>query len=105
MYILAIKLDNFADDWDPYNYADAFNDRVNGIENFMTGLKEYPDQIINWLKDIVDECKEYVVIEDSSLDSHILHIPEIRAFSCYALLIVEYSPYDVRLDVSFVYRC
>lgn len=59
MYILAIKLDNFADDWDPYNYADAFNDRVNGIENFMTGLKEYPDQIINWLKDIVDECKEW----------------------------------------------
>lgn len=59
MYLLAVKLDDFADDWDPYDYADAFPDKIDGIENFMTGLKEYPDQIIDWLKDIIDECGEW----------------------------------------------
>ena len=59
MYLLAMKLDDFADDWNPYDYADAFSDKTDGIENFMTGLKEYPDQIIDWLKDIIDECEEW----------------------------------------------
>lgn len=59
MYLLAMKLGDFAEDWDPYDYYDAFNNKVEGIENFMTGLKEYPDQIIDWLKDIIDECEEW----------------------------------------------
>lgn len=59
MYLLAMKLDDFADDWDPYDYADAFSSRTEGIENFMVGLTQDVDWILDWLRDIVDECKQW----------------------------------------------
>ena len=58
MYLIAIKLDDFADDFDPYGYAKTFNSRIDGIENFMTGLTKDADLIINWLKAIINECKQ-----------------------------------------------
>ena len=39
-YLLAVKLDDFADLWDPYGYRDAFSERTEGIESFMTGPME-----------------------------------------------------------------
>jgi len=68
MYILAIKLDNFADDWDPYDYADAFSSRVEGVENFMTGLMKDAEWIIKWLKEIVEECEAW---DDPEHDEYI----------------------------------
>lgn len=57
MFILAIKLDDFADDWDPYGYADAFGSRAEGVENFMTGLAKDSESILDWLNEITDECE------------------------------------------------
>ena len=57
-YLLAVKLDDFSDEWDPYGYDDAFSDRTEGIESFMVGLMDDTDSIINWLKEIVATCEE-----------------------------------------------
>lgn len=57
-YRLAVKLDNFAEDWDPYGYRDAFDERVEGIESFMTGLMEDVCGVLDWLKEIVGICKD-----------------------------------------------
>ena len=56
-YMLAVKLDDFSDEWDPYGYRDAFNDRTEGIESFMIGLKEDVDGIVDWLKEVVETCE------------------------------------------------
>lgn len=57
-YLLAVKLDDFADLWDPYGYRDAFSERTEGIESFMTGLMEDVGGVLDWLKEIVGICKE-----------------------------------------------
>lgn len=56
-YLLAVKLDDFADLWDPYGYRDVFSERTEGIESFMTGLMEDVGGVLDWLKEIVGICK------------------------------------------------
>lgn len=57
MFILAIKLDDFADDWNPYGYDDEFDRKVDGIEFFMATLKDDVESILEWLNGIVSECE------------------------------------------------
>ena len=59
MYLLAVKLDDFANDWDPYDYADMFSARTEGIENFIVGLTKNVGQILDWLTDVIDECEQW----------------------------------------------
>lgn len=62
-YLLAVKLDQFAKDFDPYGYADNVEDQAQAITGIARDLvdnhKEHIDGIKTYLKSIVEEENVY----------------------------------------------